>query len=152
MGACIIVTSMMMDYYQKRQTTQEEGSADGASFWSEQVMCLAGIHGPRSERVLARACASPLHVRSRMHGSNHALPRRALVPHARKRVCVCARRSCRSPAFSCSIICSPLEGFESRSSRLGTGAREGGRVGDHTPRGLEQGCGRGWKLPPDLFP
>lgn len=38
LGVCIIVTTLLDGFYERLSVIQHEGSADGKSFWVEQVL------------------------------------------------------------------------------------------------------------------
>ncbi len=40
LGVCIMVTTLLNGFYQRQSLIQHEGSADGESFWVEQVLVL----------------------------------------------------------------------------------------------------------------
>lgn len=40
LGVCIVVTTLLNGFYQRQSLIQHEGSADGESFWVEQVLVM----------------------------------------------------------------------------------------------------------------
>jgi len=40
MAVCIIITSQLMGFYRQQVKIQHEGSADGDSFWREEVLVM----------------------------------------------------------------------------------------------------------------